>query len=63
MAEVDEARFSRAVGMSKQGAWTKWENLASCKINWAELWKTEPHPFKLLTQLVYDALPTFSPGA
>ena len=27
-AEVEEARFSRMVGMSKQGAWTKWEHTA-----------------------------------
>lgn len=56
MHELDEARFSRAVGMSKQGAWDKWENVASCKIIWAEPWKTEPHHFRFLTQLVYDVL-------
>lgn len=58
LAEVEEARFSRVVGMSKQGAWTRWEKTAGCKITWAELWKAEPHHFKLLVQSVYDVLPS-----
>lgn len=45
------------VGMSKQGAWTKWEHSDGCKISWAELWKAEPHHFKFLVQSVYDVLP------
>ncbi|CAJ1075238.1 LOW QUALITY PROTEIN: uncharacterized protein LOC109089580 [Xyrichtys novacula] len=57
-AEVEEARFSRAVGMSKQGAWTRWEHIAGRKITWAELWKAEPHHFKFLVQSVYDVLPS-----
>ncbi|XP_056127556.1 uncharacterized protein LOC130105540 [Rhinichthys klamathensis goyatoka] len=57
-AEVEEARFSRVVGMSKQGAWTKWEQTAGRKITWAELWKAEPHHFKFLVQSVYDVLPS-----
>ena len=36
-AEVEEARFSSMVGMCKQGAWTKWENITGRKITWAEL--------------------------
>lgn len=64
-AELAEARFSRAVGMSKQGAWNQWENLASCKIIRAEPWETEPHhssswPSWCMTSS--QALPTFSPG-
>ncbi|XP_061902037.1 uncharacterized protein LOC133649222 [Entelurus aequoreus] len=57
-AEVEEARFSRVVGMSKQGAWTKWEHIAGRKITWTELWKAEPHQFKFLVQSVYDVLPS-----
>ena len=56
--EVEEARFSRLVGMSKQGAWTKWEHIAACKITWTELWKAEPHQFKFLVKSVYDVLPS-----
>ncbi len=51
-AEVEEARFSRMVGMSKQGVWTKWEHSAGRKITWAELWKMEQHYFKFLVQSV-----------
>lgn len=40
-AEVEEAQFSRMVGMPKQGAWTKWEYTAGHKITWAEIWKVE----------------------
>ncbi|KAI4881119.1 hypothetical protein NFI96_020517, partial [Prochilodus magdalenae] len=57
-AEVEEACFSRMVGMSNQGAWTKWKHTAGRKITWAELWKVEPHHFKFLVQSVYDVLPS-----
>ncbi|XP_063080140.1 uncharacterized protein LOC134470047 [Engraulis encrasicolus] len=57
-AEVEEARLSRVVGMSKQGAWTKWEHVTNRKITWTELWKAEPHHFKFLVQSVYDVLPS-----
>lgn len=56
--EVEEACFSRVVGMSKQGAWTKWEHVAGHKITWSDLWKAEPHHFKFLVQSVYDVLPS-----
>ncbi|KAI4881117.1 hypothetical protein NFI96_003824 [Prochilodus magdalenae] len=46
------------VGMSTQGAWTKWKHTAGRKITWAELWKVEPHHFKFLVQSVYDVLPS-----
>ncbi|KAI4885725.1 hypothetical protein NFI96_026178, partial [Prochilodus magdalenae] len=57
-AKVEEACFSRMVGMSKQGAWTKWEHTTGRKITWAELWKVEPHHFKFLVLSVYDVLPS-----
>ncbi|XP_038147774.1 uncharacterized protein LOC119787807 [Cyprinodon tularosa] len=57
-AEVEEARFSRVVGMSKQGAWTKWEHVSSRKITWTDVWRAEPHHFRFLVQAVYDVLPS-----
>lgn len=56
--EVEEERHSKMVGMSKQGAWTRWEHAESRKITWAELWKAEPSRIKFLVQSVYDVLPS-----
>lgn len=42
-AEVGEDQCSKMVGMSKQGAWTRWEHAESHKIIWAELWSSSRH--------------------
>lgn len=55
---MEEVCFSRAVGMDKQGTWTRWELVTGTQITWADLWKIEPHQFKFLVQSVYDVLPS-----
>ncbi|GAA6088619.1 uncharacterized protein LOC109140547, partial [Tachysurus ichikawai] len=57
-AAVEEERFSKAVGMARQGAWTRWEQAVERKITWADLWRAEPHRIKFLVQAVYDVLPS-----
>ena len=57
-AEVEEERCSKMVGMSKQGAWSRWEHADPRKITWAELWRAEPLRTKFLIQSVYDVLPS-----
>ena len=57
-AEEEENRYSRMVGMSKQGAWTRWEHAEPRKITWTELWRAEPLRIKFLIQSVYDVLPS-----
>ncbi|VDI43607.1 switch-associated protein 70 [Mytilus galloprovincialis] len=37
----EEQRRAKAVSLSRQGAWMKW-NLPERKITWAELWRMEP---------------------
>ncbi len=55
-AEVEEDRLTKMVGMRQQGAWTRWENAKQRKINWAELWSSEPLCIKFLISSVYDLL-------
>lgn len=57
-AEVEEERYTKMAGMSKQGAWTRWEHADPRKVTWAELWKAEPFRIKFLVQSVYDVLPS-----
>ncbi|XP_015240280.1 PREDICTED: uncharacterized protein LOC107091067 [Cyprinodon variegatus] len=52
-----EGRRSKAVALSSQGAWTKWD-LPKRKITWAELWRLEPFRISFLLRSVYDTLPT-----
>lgn len=53
----DEGRFSRAVELGSQGAWTKWE-LPSRKLQWTDVWRLEPFRISFLLRSVYDTLPT-----
>ncbi|KAK0152038.1 hypothetical protein N1851_006609 [Merluccius polli] len=57
-AEVEEERYTKMAGMSKQGAWTRWEHADPRRITWAELWKAEPLRIKFFVQSIYDVLPS-----
>ena len=50
---------AKAVYLSKQGAWTKW-NLPERKVSWTELWRMEPVRISFMLRSVYDALPSLS---
>ena len=53
----EERRWSGAVELGSQGAWTRWD-LPKRKITWANLWRLEPFRISLLLRAVYDTLPT-----
>ena len=54
----EEIRYSNAVQMGPQGAWTKWEKVVRRDIKWNELWKMTPTRARFLIRSVYDVLPT-----
>jgi hypothetical protein len=54
----EEKRKARAVGMVKQGAWTRWEGITPKKIKWADMVKVEPLNLQFTLKSVYDLLPT-----
>lgn len=45
-AEVEVWRTNRAIGLRKQGAWTRWEQAINRKVTWTDLWRAEPHRVK-----------------
>ena len=54
----EHKRLSKAVGQSKQGAWTRWERVEQKKLTWSDLWSMEQHGISFLLGSVYDFLPT-----
>ena len=54
----EEERQVKAVGMAKQGAWTRWEGVTELKISWEALWKVEPVRMQFMLKSTYDLLPT-----
>ncbi|XP_071145228.1 uncharacterized protein [Mytilus edulis] len=53
----EEQRRAKAVELSRQGAWMKW-NLPGRKITWAELWRMEPFRISFMLRSVYYTLPS-----
>ena len=56
--EEEEFRKIKAVTMSHQGAWTKWEGIEEKKISWTELWKSDNTRIQFLIKSVYNVLPS-----
>ena len=56
--EEEEFRKIKAVTMSHQGAWTKWEGIEEKKISWTELWKADYTRIQFLIKSVYNVLPS-----
>ncbi|CAC5405498.1 unnamed protein product [Mytilus coruscus] len=54
---IEEQRRAKAVELSRQGAWMKW-NLPERKTTWAELWRIEPFRISFMLRSVYDTLPS-----
>nr|XP_014269084.2 uncharacterized protein LOC106676625 [Maylandia zebra] len=57
-AGVEEERVSRAVGLKRQGAWTRWESTLQRKVTWANIMQADFHRIRFLVQAVYDTLPS-----
>lgn len=53
----EESRVTKMVGMSKQGAWTKWESIIHQKVKWADIWHYNMG-LKFLINAVYRHLPS-----
>ena len=57
--EIEEdQRKAKAISLSTQGAWTKWESVTPRKITWQDMFKKEPLQLGFLLRGVYDLLPT-----
>ena len=57
--EIEEdQRKAKAISLSTQGAWTKWESVTPRKITWQDMFKKEPLQLGFLLRSVYDLLPT-----
>ena len=56
----EEKRLATAVGQSKQGAWTRWENVEQLCMTWNLLWQMEPLRISFLYRSTYDLLPTLA---
>ena len=35
---VEEVRYSKMVGLSQQGAWTKWDDVEKKRDTWSDCW-------------------------
>ena len=57
-AGVEEARITKMVGQSQQGAWTRWEQFDRQRVTWSDLWRCDLSFLKFRIQAVYDVLPS-----
>ena len=55
---IEETRLAKMVGLSQQGAWTRWENYVRRQITWSDLWKADLSQLRFQIQAVYDLLPS-----
>ena len=55
-ASVEEKRRGKMVGLSRQGAWTRWKNFMKKRISWLDIWLADASRLKFLVQSVYDVL-------
>ena len=44
--------------LRKQGAWIKWAKVRERGVTWKDIWKWNPQRIKILSQGVYDVLPS-----
>ena len=51
-------RRVKAIVQAKQGQWTNWEGVESCRITWIELWEMKGKRLSNLVSAVYVVLPT-----
>lgn len=56
--KAEEDRVVKAVGMAKQGAWTKWESAIDMSLSWKEIWQTDQGKLSFLLRSFTDLLPS-----
>ena len=57
---MEEIRLAKMVGLSQQGARTRWENYVRRQITWSGLWRSDFGHLRFQIQTVYDVLPSLS---
>ena len=55
---VEEVRYCKMVGLSQQGAWTRWEDVEKKSIIWSDCWRPDFSEIRFLIKSVYDVLPS-----
>ena len=55
---VEEVRYCKMVGLSQQGAWTRWEDGEKKRITWSDCWRPDFSEIRFLIKSVYDVLPS-----
>ena len=53
-----EVRYCKMVGLSQQGAWTRWEHVEKKRITWSDCWRPDFSEIRFLIKSVYDVLPS-----
>ena len=46
------------VGLSQQGAWTRWEDVEKKRVTWSDCWRPDFNEVRFLIKSVYDVLPS-----
>ena len=55
---VEEGRYSKMIGLSQQGAWTRWEDVEKKRVTWSDCWRPDFNEIWFLIKSVYDVLPS-----
>ena len=55
---LEEVRYCKMVGLSQQGAWTRWEDIEKKRITWSDCWRSDFSEIRFLIKSVYDVLPS-----
>ena len=55
---VEEGRYGKMVGLSQQGAWTRWEDVEMKRVTWSDCWRPDFNEIRFLIKSVYDELPS-----
>ena len=55
---VEEGRYGKMVGLSQQGAWTRWEDVEKKRVTWSDCWRPDFNEIRFLIKSVYDVLPS-----
>ena len=55
---MEETRLAKMLGLSQQGAWTRWENYVRRRITWWDLWRSDFGHLRFQIKEVYDGLPS-----
>ena len=55
---VEEVRYGKMIGLSQQGAWTRWEDVEKRRVTWSDCWRPDFSENRFLIKSLYDVLPS-----